>query len=88
MALSSLQQIIHILFNFQMYFLNVYFTSHLLLSFKMATCKSENGKLGNGMSGMRGIMATRGLRVGTQGIQERMRGIRVGTRGQQLTDIN
>ena len=78
-----------------MYFLNVYFTSHLLLSFKMATCKSRNGKSGNGMSGMRGMTVTRGLRVGrpeirvgTQGIQQRMRGIRVGTRDQQLTDID
>ena len=78
-----------------MYFLNVYLTSHLLLSFKMATCKSRNGKSGNGMSGMKEMTVTRGLRVGrpeirvgTWGIQERMRGIRVGTRGQQLTDIN
>ena len=78
-----------------MYFLNVYLTSHLLLSFKMATCKSRNGKSGNGMSGMRGMTVTSGLRVGrpkirvgTRAIQERMRGIRVGTRGQQLTDIN
>ena len=78
-----------------MYFLNIYFISHLLLSFKMATCKSRNGKLGNGMSGMRGMTVTGGLRVGrlgirvgTREIQERIRGIRVGTRGQQLTDIN
>ena len=71
-----------------MYFLNVYLTSHLLLSFKMATCKSRNGKLGNGMNGVRGMTVTRGLRVGTWGIQEIMQGIRVGTRGQQLTDIN
>ena len=47
------------------------------------------------MSGMRGMTVTRGLRVGrleirvgTQGIQQRMRGIRVGTRDQQLTDID
>ena len=78
-----------------MYLLNVYFTSHLLLSFKMATCKSRNGKSENGMSGIRGMMVMRGLRVGrpgirvvTQGTQEGMREIRVETREQQLTDIN
>ena len=67
-----------------MYFLNVYFTSHLLLLFKMAS-KNRNGESGNGM---RGIMVTReirvgrlGIRVGTQGITVAMRGIQVGMRG-------
>ena len=38
---------------------------------KLATCKSRNGELGNGMRGM----------MGTQEIKVGMRGIRVGTRG-------
>ena len=78
-----------------MYFLNVYFTLHLLLSFKIATCKNRSGKSGNEMSGMRGMTVTRGLgvgrpgiRVGTRRIQVGMRGIRVGTRGQQLTELH
>ena len=67
-----------------MYFLNVSFTSHLLLLFKL-TNKSRNAESGNGM---RGMMVTReirvlrpGMRVGTRGILVEMREIRAGMQG-------
>ena len=44
----------------------------------MAVCKSWNGESGNGMKGM---MGTRGIRVGTWGIRVGSQGIRVGTWG-------
>ena len=44
----------------------------------LAICKSRNGKLGNGM---REIMGTRGIRVGTQRIKVGMRGTMVGILG-------
>ena len=59
-----------------MYFLNVYFNSHLLLLFKMAN-ESRNGESGNGM---RGMMVTSGIRVGRPEIKVGTRRIRVGTR--------
>ena len=53
-----------------MYFSNVYFISHLLLSFKMATCKIWNGKSGNGIErnvGNDGNEETQGGKAGNQG---------------------
>ena len=44
----------------------------------MAVCKSRNGESGNGM---RGMMETWRIRVGTRGIRMRTQAIRVGTRG-------
>ena len=43
-----------------------------------AICKSWNRELRNGM---RGMMATRRIRVGTRGIRERTRRIKLGMRG-------
>ena len=48
-----------------------------LLQIALSICKSWNGELGNGMSGM---MGTREIRVGTWGIKVGMQGIRVGMR--------
>ena len=47
----------------------------------LAICKSRNGESGNGM---RGMMGTRGIRVGTRRIKVEIRGMGVGmlvTRG-------
>ena len=58
--------------------LSIIFKIYLKTLVDWAICKSRNGVAGNGM---RGIMGTRGIRVGMRKIRVGMRGIRLGMQG-------
>ena len=53
----------------------------------MAICKSQSGKLGNGMMRMIGMREISVGIMGMQGIKEGMRGIRVGKMGMLGTRV-